>query len=29
MDIQNILLKPEYIKDDFDQVFYTYIFARQ
>jgi peptidyl-prolyl cis-trans isomerase D len=29
MDIQNILLKPEYIKDNFDEIFYTNIFPKQ
>jgi peptidyl-prolyl cis-trans isomerase D len=28
-DLQNILLKPEYIKDDFNQVFYTNIFPKR
>jgi peptidyl-prolyl cis-trans isomerase D len=28
-DLQNALLKPEYIKDDFNQAFYTYVFPKQ
>jgi parvulin-like peptidyl-prolyl isomerase len=28
-DLQNVLLNPDYIQDDFDQTFYEYVFPRQ
>jgi len=28
-DLQNVLLNPDYIQDDFDQTFYQYVFPRQ
>jgi hypothetical protein len=28
-DLQNVLLNPEYIQDDFDATFYKYVFPRQ